>query len=149
MASGKRELIDTGNDKRYVRRDEQGRFDEVEDKGRADAQDRKRDAKNSTTSGQGDRGDREFLALGRRLEEVLQALERLREAGFVVAMLGKQLAGLVDGERMPLGVGADIGGGRFVCHALRTNRLAVPFRQMSLRIVASAPPSISHLAPLT
>ena len=58
MASGKRELIDTGTDKRYVRRDEQGRFDEVEDKGRADAQDRKRDAKNSTTSGQGDRGDR-------------------------------------------------------------------------------------------
>ena len=27
---------------------------------------------------------------------MLQALERLREAGFVVAMLGKQLAGLVD-----------------------------------------------------
>ena len=58
MAGGKRELIDTGNDKRYVRRDEQGRFDEVVDKGRADAQDRKRDAENTTTSGQGDRGDR-------------------------------------------------------------------------------------------
>ena len=58
MATGKRELIDTGNDKRYVRRDEQGRFDEVVDKGRADAQDRRRDAKNTTTSGQGDRGDR-------------------------------------------------------------------------------------------
>ena len=58
MAERKRELIDTGNDKRYVRRDEQGRFDEVEDKGRADAQDRKRDAENTTTSGQGDRGDR-------------------------------------------------------------------------------------------
>jgi hypothetical protein len=58
MAGGKRELIDTGNDKRYVRRDEQGRFDEVEDKARADSQDRKRDAKNTTTSGQGDRGDR-------------------------------------------------------------------------------------------
>ena len=58
MASGKRELIDTGTDKRYVRRDEQGRFDEVVDKGRADAQDRKRDAANTTTSGQGDKGDR-------------------------------------------------------------------------------------------
>ena len=58
MAVGKRELIDTGTDKRYVRRDEQGRFDEVVDKARADAQDRKRDAKNTTTSGQGDRGDR-------------------------------------------------------------------------------------------
>ena len=56
--AGKRELIDTGNDKRYVRRDEQGRFNEVEDKSRADAQDRKRDAKNTTTTGQGDRGDR-------------------------------------------------------------------------------------------
>ena len=55
---GKRELIDTGNDKRYVRRDAQGRFDEVEDKGRADVQDRKRDAKNGATSGQGDKGDR-------------------------------------------------------------------------------------------
>lgn len=54
----KRELIDTGNDKRYVRRDENGRFDEVEDKGRADAQDRQRDARNDTKSGQGDRGDR-------------------------------------------------------------------------------------------
>ena len=58
MATGKRELIDTGNDKRYVRRDEQGRFDEVVDKGRADSQDRKRDAENTTTSGHGDRGDR-------------------------------------------------------------------------------------------
>ena len=58
MAGGKRELIDTRNDKRYVRRDEQGRFDEVVDKGRADSQDRKRDAENTTTSGHGDRGDR-------------------------------------------------------------------------------------------
>ena len=55
---GKRELVDTGTDKRYVRRDEHGRFDESDDKGRADAQDRKRDAENTTTSGQGDRGDR-------------------------------------------------------------------------------------------
>ena len=32
--TGKRELIDTGNDKRYVRRDEKGQFDEVVDVGR-------------------------------------------------------------------------------------------------------------------
>jgi hypothetical protein len=57
--SGKRELIDTGNDKRYVRRDEKGRFEEVEDVGRSLSQDRKRDAKNASTPGQGDRGDRE------------------------------------------------------------------------------------------
>lgn len=56
--SGKRELIDTGNDKRYVRRDEQGRFDEVEDVGRSLSQDRKREAKTQSTPGQGDRGDR-------------------------------------------------------------------------------------------
>lgn len=56
--SGKRELIDTGNDKRYVRRDEQGRFDEVEDVGRSLSQDRKRDAKTHSEPGQGDRGDR-------------------------------------------------------------------------------------------
>lgn len=56
--AGKRELIDTGNDKRYVRRDAQGRFKEVEDVGRASAADQKRDAKAKSTPGQGDRGDR-------------------------------------------------------------------------------------------
>ena len=32
---GKRELIDTGTDKRYVRRDDKGRFDESDDQGRS------------------------------------------------------------------------------------------------------------------
>ncbi|MDQ2673979.1 MAG: hypothetical protein M3Y40_04930 [Chloroflexota bacterium] len=45
-------------DKRYVRRDEQGQFDEVEDVGRSSAQDQKRDAEHTSTPGQGDRGDR-------------------------------------------------------------------------------------------
>jgi hypothetical protein len=53
-----RERIDTGTDKRYVRRDERGRFDEVEDVGRSSAQDQRRDAQHDTRSGQGDRGDR-------------------------------------------------------------------------------------------
>jgi len=53
-----RERVDTGSDQRYVRRDEKGRFDEVEDVGRSSAQDQKRDAKSTTRSGQGDRGDR-------------------------------------------------------------------------------------------
>jgi hypothetical protein len=53
-----RELIETGRDKRYVRRDEQGRFKEVEDVGRSSAQDQKRDAQNESRRGQGDRGDR-------------------------------------------------------------------------------------------
>jgi hypothetical protein len=34
-----RELIDTGTDKRYVRRDEEGRFKESDDVGRSSAQD--------------------------------------------------------------------------------------------------------------
>lgn len=54
-----RELIEpTEGDKRYVRRDEQGRFKESDDVGRSLAQDQKREAQNDTTKGQGDRGDR-------------------------------------------------------------------------------------------
>lgn len=56
--TGKRELIDTGNDKRYVRRDENGRFDEVVDVGRSSAQDQKREAEGESKPGYGDRGDR-------------------------------------------------------------------------------------------
>ena len=53
----KRELIDTGNDKRFVRRDENGRFDEVEDVGRSLSQDVCKYAKTEVPAGQGDRGD--------------------------------------------------------------------------------------------
>ncbi len=51
MAGGKRELIDTGTVKRFVRPDEKGRFENV-------SQDRKRQAKHEAKPGQGDRGDR-------------------------------------------------------------------------------------------
>jgi len=54
---GDRELIDTGTDKRYVRRDEKGRFEESDDVGRSLAQDVKKRAKTTVKSGQGDRGD--------------------------------------------------------------------------------------------
>jgi hypothetical protein len=57
MAERKRELIDTGTDKRYVRRDEKGRFKEVVDMGRSISQDMKRKAKTIVKKGQGDRGD--------------------------------------------------------------------------------------------
>ena len=53
----KRELIDTGTDKRYVRRDDKGRFKESDDQGRSLAQDVKRAAKAKVKPGQGDRGD--------------------------------------------------------------------------------------------
>lgn len=54
---GNRELIDTGNDKRFVRRNEKGEFDEVADVGRSLTQDRKQEAKHKVPPGQGDRGD--------------------------------------------------------------------------------------------
>jgi hypothetical protein len=56
--AGKRELIDTGNDKRYVRRDDKGQFKEVVDVGKSSAQDQKRKAKTVSKPGQGDKGDR-------------------------------------------------------------------------------------------
>ena len=53
-----RELIDTGRDKRYVRRDEKGQFKESDDVGRSLSQDIRRNAKTKVKKGQGDRGDR-------------------------------------------------------------------------------------------
>jgi hypothetical protein len=52
-----RELIDTGTDKRFVRRNEKGQFDEVADVGRSLARDRQQQAKTKVPPGQGDRGD--------------------------------------------------------------------------------------------
>ncbi|HEX8520651.1 MAG TPA: hypothetical protein VF669_00260 [Tepidisphaeraceae bacterium] len=54
----KRELIDTGNDKRFVRRDDKGRFKDVVDVGRSLAADRRSHSKTKAKPGQGDRGDR-------------------------------------------------------------------------------------------
>jgi hypothetical protein len=59
MPPKKRELIDTGTDKRYIRRDERGRFtkDQV-DVGRSSAADQRHQSKTPSRSGQGDEGDR-------------------------------------------------------------------------------------------
>ena len=54
----KRELIDTGKDKRYVRRSAEGEFKESVDVGRSQSQDQRRKAKTKVSKGQGDRGDR-------------------------------------------------------------------------------------------
>lgn len=54
----KRELVDTGTDKRYVRRDRGGKFHESDDQGRSLAADRRTKAKTKVKSGQGDKGDR-------------------------------------------------------------------------------------------
>ena len=54
-----RELIEPKEgDKRYVRRDEEGRFEEEEDVGGSLSRDRQREAKTESEKGQGDRGDR-------------------------------------------------------------------------------------------
>jgi hypothetical protein len=55
--SAKRELIDTGHDKRFVRRDGKGRFNESDDVGRSLVQDRRTKAKTVVKAGQGDKGD--------------------------------------------------------------------------------------------
>jgi hypothetical protein len=53
-----REEIDTGTDKRYVRRDKGGRFEESDDVGKSLAADRRQHAKTESEKGEGDRGDR-------------------------------------------------------------------------------------------
>jgi len=54
-----RELIEPNEgDKRFVRRDEEGKFKESDDVGRSLSQDQKRDAKTESKPGQGDKGDR-------------------------------------------------------------------------------------------
>lgn len=54
----KRELIDTGTDKRYVRRDENGRFKESVDMSRSLSADSRQTAKTRAKPGEGDKGDR-------------------------------------------------------------------------------------------
>ena len=56
--SGKRELLNTGTDKRFVRRGASGQFKESDDVGRSLSADRRRKAKTVSKPGQGDRGDR-------------------------------------------------------------------------------------------
>ena len=59
MPARKRELIDTGTDKRYIRRNDMGQFttDQV-DVGRSSAADQRQHSKTPSTPGQGDKGDR-------------------------------------------------------------------------------------------
>ena len=56
--AAKRTLLDTGTDKRYVRRRGGGRFAESDDVGRAAKTDPRRRAKAKAKRGHGDRGDR-------------------------------------------------------------------------------------------
>ena len=54
----KRGLMDTGTDKRYVRRNKKGQFKESDDVGRSPSADRRKTAKTAAKAGQGDKGDR-------------------------------------------------------------------------------------------
>ncbi len=53
----KRELIDTGTDKRYERRDEDGKSKESVDVSRSLSADARHDAKHDAKPGQGDKSD--------------------------------------------------------------------------------------------
>jgi hypothetical protein len=55
----KRELIDTGNEKRYVRRDSEGKLKEVDDQHRSLSEDHRKKAGTKVKGGQGDKGDRQ------------------------------------------------------------------------------------------
>jgi hypothetical protein len=57
-AMSKRELIDTGTEKRYVRRDMEGKFKESVDVSRSLSADARHDAKHDAKPGEGDKGDR-------------------------------------------------------------------------------------------
>ena len=58
----KRELINTGTDKRFVRRASNGTFKESDDVGRSLGADRRTRARTTAKSGQGDKGDRKVSA---------------------------------------------------------------------------------------
>ena len=57
-SSGARDLVDTGRDKRYVKRTASGRFRESDDVGKSSASDQRTKAKTKVKAGRGDRGDR-------------------------------------------------------------------------------------------
>lgn len=61
-AAGKRETIDPRGDKRYVRRNENGQFNESDDVSRSLSRDQRQTAKNDTKPGYGDKGDRKNTA---------------------------------------------------------------------------------------
>ena len=66
-AAGRRELIDTGTNKLFVRRNARGTsFAQVVDVGRSLSADRRQHSKKAAKPGQGDRGDRQPARRKRR-----------------------------------------------------------------------------------
>ena len=56
-SSSKRTLIKPKGDARFIRRDSKGRIKESDDVGRSQSADRRKKAKKTVKSGQGDKGD--------------------------------------------------------------------------------------------
>jgi uncharacterized protein with von Willebrand factor type A (vWA) domain len=82
MADSKRELIEPNEgDKRFVRRDEEGKFKESDDVGRSLSQDQKREAKTESESGQGDRGDRNTRSTGGNAQNTGGTEENFGDSG--------------------------------------------------------------------
>ena len=61
--AGRRELIDTGRNKSYAKRNVKGQFKEMDDVSRSLAGDRRRAAKTIAKAGHGDQGDRKRSAV--------------------------------------------------------------------------------------
>jgi hypothetical protein len=57
-SGSKREVIDTGRNKMFAKRDAKGQFKEMDEVGRSLAVDRRRSAKTTVKGGHGDQGDR-------------------------------------------------------------------------------------------
>jgi len=58
-ATGRRELVDTGTNKLFVRRNDRGTsFSKVVDAGKSITRDKRTKARRKVPSGQGDKGDR-------------------------------------------------------------------------------------------
>jgi hypothetical protein len=65
-SSTKRELIDTGRNKMFAKREAKGQFKERDDVGRSLATDGRRAARTIVKSGHGDQGDRPRAAVKKR-----------------------------------------------------------------------------------
>jgi len=62
----KRELIDSGRNKVFAKRDAKGQFKEIDDVGRSLTADRRQTAKKTVKPGHGDQGDRRRAAVKKR-----------------------------------------------------------------------------------
>lgn len=65
-SSGKRTLIAPKGDKRYIKRDEKGRFKQSDDQGKSLSRDVKQTAKKKVKPGYGDQGDQPKKATSKK-----------------------------------------------------------------------------------